>query len=282
MPGPRYDSKKCMGKVLIVNNQTFSAKKKVNDAKKDVYKVDNAQKGIDKEDDAEKDVDCRPINKDEEDKKVKELIKTLKDLRFTVLGDEEQKNKTKEELIDLLKNVAAREDLKDDYCFICIVLSYGQDGVITCYDETHSPKDPTADMQLPVSELQGCLKGDKCSDLLLKPKIFMLQLEETRLDSMDTVHQTGTQAPKPVKIPIEADFLTYTCVRDRAITTWNEGLKEYVQKPKQPLEIQTLLTRMNRLYWEYYSNEGMRVDTPCVTSLLTREAYLKIEEPSPK
>lgn len=72
--------------------------------------------------------------------------------------------------------VAAREDLKDDYCFICIVLSYGQDGVITCYDETHSPKDPTADMQLPVSELQGCLKGDKCKKLLLKPKIFMLQV----------------------------------------------------------------------------------------------------------
>uniref|UniRef100_A0A8W8L076 Uncharacterized protein n=1 Tax=Magallana gigas TaxID=29159 RepID=A0A8W8L076_MAGGI len=176
MSGPRYDSQKCMGKVLIVNNQTYSAKKKVYDAKKGVDKVDDAQKGIDKEDDAEKDVDCRPINKDEEDKK----------------------------------------------------------------------------------------------------------LEGTRLDSMDTVHQTGTQAPKPVKIPIEADFLTYTCVRDRAITTWNEGLKEYVQKPKQPLEIQTLLTRMNRLYWEYYSNEGMRVDTPCVTSLLTREAYLKTEEPSTK
>lgn len=35
---------------------------------------------------------------------VKELIKTLKDLGFTVLGDEEQKNKTKEEFIDLLKN----------------------------------------------------------------------------------------------------------------------------------------------------------------------------------
>lgn len=93
-----------MGKVLIVNNQTYSAKKKVYDAKNGVDKVDDAQKGIDKEDDAEKDVDCRPINKDEEDKKVKELIKTLKDLGFTVLGDEEQKNKTKEEFIDLLKN----------------------------------------------------------------------------------------------------------------------------------------------------------------------------------
>lgn len=62
----------------------------------------------------------------------------------------------------------------------------------------------------------------------------------------------------------------------KAITTWNEGLKKYVLEPEQPLEIQTLLTRMNGLYWEYYMNEEqMRMDTPCVTSLLTREAYLK-------
>ena len=72
--------------------------------------------------------------------------------------------------------VAKRTDLKDDYCFICMVLSYGQDGVITCYDETQSPKNPTAGMQLPVSDLQECLKGNKCRGLLLKPKIFMLQV----------------------------------------------------------------------------------------------------------
>ncbi|XP_052720384.1 caspase-7-like [Crassostrea angulata] len=253
MPGPRYDAQKCMGKVLIVNNQTYYAEK-------------------------EKDKN-RPIDIGKEDKKVEELIKTLNDLGFTVLDVE--KNKTRDQMIKLLKEVAAKSDLKDDYCFICIVLSYGQDGVITCYDETHSPKNPTAGMQLPVSELQECLKGDKCKGLLLKPKIFMLQLEEALRDSKDGI-ETGAQAPKPVKIPREADFLTYTCERERAITTWEKGLKQYVQEPKQPLEIQKLLTRMNRLYCEYYSTQGMTVDTPCVTSLLTREAYLKIEEPSPK
>eukprot|EP00105_Crassostrea_gigas_P005429 XP_011419040.1 PREDICTED: caspase-7-like [Crassostrea gigas] len=254
MPGPRYDAQKCMGKVLIVNNQTYYAEK-------------------------EKDKN-RPIDIVKEDEKVGELIKTLKDLGFTVLDVE--KNKTRDQMIKLLKEVAAKSDFKDDYCFICIVLSYGQDGVITCYDATQSPKNPTAGMQLPVSELQECLKGDKCRDLLLKPKIFMLQLERALGDYIDSL-ATGTQAHKPVKIPREADFLTYTCEKDGAITTWNEGLKEYVQKPKQPLEIQKLLTRMNRLYCEYYSKkEKMTVDAPCVTSLLTREAYLKIEEPSPK
>lgn len=57
-----------------------------------------------------------------------------------------------------------------------MVLSYGQDGVIICCDETQSPKKPTESMLLPVSELQECLKGDKCTDLLSKPKIFMLQV----------------------------------------------------------------------------------------------------------
>nr|XP_011419037.2 caspase-7-like isoform X1 [Crassostrea gigas] len=255
MPGTRYDAQKCMGKVLIVNNQTYYAE-------------------------MEEDKN-RPTDIGIEDTKVNELIKTLNKLGFTVLGDKEQKNKTKEEIIELLKNVAAKGDFKDDYCFICIVLSYGQDGVITCYDATQSPKNPTAGMQLPVSELQECLKGDKCRDLLLKPKIFMLQLERALGDYIESP-ATGTQAHKPVKIPREADFLTYTCERDEAITTWNEGLKEYVQKPKQPLEIQKLLTRMNRLYCEYYSKKHMTVDAPCVTSLLTREAYLKKEEPSPK
>lgn len=73
-----------------------------------------------------------------------------------------------------------------------------------------------------------------------------------------------------------------------ALDTWIKGFEQYVLKPEQPgqpehpLEIQKLLTRMNRLYCKHYSDEKMTVDAPCVTSLLTREAYLKIEEPSPK
>lgn len=245
MPGPRYDTKKCMGKVLIVKNQ-FGKEKKV-------IEIEN--------------------------QKVNELAETFGKLGFTVLPVEE--NKTKEEMIKLMKDVAAK-DLKDDYCFICVVLAYGQDGVITCIDGDKPPKYPTARMQLPVSELQECLKGEKCKDLLLKPKIFMLQLEEVPRDLKDGL-KPGAEAPKLIKIPREADFLTYSCKKDYAITTWNDGLKRYVlksQQPGPPLEIQKLLTRINRLYCDYYSKAGMTVDIPCVTSLLTREVYLKKEEPS--
>ena len=72
-----------------------------------------------------------------------------------------------------------------------------------------------------------------------------------------------------------------------ALTAWIEGFKQYVLKPEQseqhgqpkqpmePMEIQKLLTRMNHLYCKPYTKEGKEVDIPCVTSLLTREAYLK-------
>lgn len=64
-----------MGKVLIVNNQTYYA-----------------EKAEDKN---------RPIDIVKEDEKVGELIKTLKDLGFTVLDVE--KNKTRDQMIKLLK-----------------------------------------------------------------------------------------------------------------------------------------------------------------------------------
>nr|XP_011419036.2 caspase-7 isoform X1 [Crassostrea gigas] len=254
MPGLRYSPKKHMGKVLIVQNKDYA--------------------GLTREVKAE-------------DENLVKMKETLNKMGFTDACIEVHENQTKSQMIQLLQNMAARKDLEDDYCFICMVLSYGQDGVITCYDETQSPKNPTAGMQLPVSELQECLKGNKCRGLLLKPKIFMLQLEEAPGDKKDGT-KAETEAPQPKKIPKEADFLIYTCAKEIALATWIKGFEQYVLKPGQPgqpehpLEIQKLLTRMNRLYCKHYSDEKMTVDTPCVTSLLTREAYLKIEEPSPK
>ncbi|XP_052720394.1 caspase-7-like isoform X2 [Crassostrea angulata] len=247
----RYSTQKCMGRVLIVQNQEYVGIRHTRGGKA-------------------------------EDINVTKMRTTLGKMGFTDACIEEHKNKTKAEMIRLLEDVAKRTDLKDDYCFICMVLSYGQDGVIICCDEKHSPTNPTPSMQLPVSELQECLKGDKCRDLLLKPKIFMLQLEKVPSSRADST-QSDTHTEKPVKIPREADFLIYTCVRDYALAAWIDGFEKYVldsEKTGQPpLEIQKLLTRINNLYLVHY---GSSADIPCVTSLLTREAYLKIEEPSPK
>ena len=77
-----------------------------------------------------------------------------------------------------LFSLVAKQDLEKDYCFICVILSYGKDGVITCVpkDENDSVKNPSVGMLLPLAELQNCLKGEKCKGLLAKPKIFMLQV----------------------------------------------------------------------------------------------------------
>ncbi|XP_065931450.1 caspase-7-like isoform X2 [Magallana gigas] len=263
----RYSTHKCMGRVLIVQNQEYVG-----------IKFPKIRGGTDENDN------------------VTDMKTTLGKMGFTDACIEVHKNKTKAEMIRLLEDVAKRTDLKDDYCFICMVLSYGKDGVIICCDETQSPKNPTADMQLPVSELQECLKGDKCRDLLLKPKIFMLQLEAVPYSSPQSAANlpSDTHTEKPVKIPREADFLIYTCIKDHALAAWIEGFKQYVLTPEQseqhgqpkqpmePMEIQKLLTRMNHIYCKTYTEEGSYVDIPCVTSLLTREAYLKLEEPSPK
>lgn len=76
----------------------------------------------------------------------------------------------------------AEQDFSKDYCFICVILAYGKDGVITCLqDEPKDEKDKTCLREpsvamLPLAELQNYLKGDKCEGLLAKPKIFMLQV----------------------------------------------------------------------------------------------------------
>ena len=72
----------------------------------------------------------------------------------------------------------AKQDFTQDYCFICVILSYGKDGVITCVpmNENDSLNNPSVGMLLPLADLQNCLKGEKCKGLLAKPKIFMLQV----------------------------------------------------------------------------------------------------------
>lgn len=74
----------------------------------------------------------------------------------------------------------AKQDFSRDYCFICVILAYGKDGVITCIPEGENDKTclrvPSEATHLPIAELQNCLKGDKCQGLLAKPKIFMLQV----------------------------------------------------------------------------------------------------------
>ncbi|XP_061170013.1 caspase-7-like, partial [Saccostrea echinata] len=277
----RYALKKESGKVLIIRNQNFHA-----------CRHHSSEEERDKCDRCDKETRESPnrvqkrINKEEDDD-IEKLKSIFKKLGFTdIKGGTEpfvQKDKSKKEMIKLLEQVA-QADFSDDYCFICVILSCGKDGVIFCKDDSQdgnsSTRYPTPSMMLPVSELQECLKGDKCQGLLMKPKIFLLQLEPVQTNTTDPMTQGSKEEPTtPLKIPREADFLIYNCetafVPHTGIKAWIQGLNEHVVGKKEPLEIQRLLTRMNNIVRSYYEKkEGISVELPCVTSLLTKEVYL--------
>nr|XP_022298662.1 caspase-7-like [Crassostrea virginica] len=276
----RYTKMDRIGRVLIVNNQ--------------VYHKPHAGSLNCKE--------CtRPFRRQdiaEEDKEVNELLEKFIKLGFTDIDGGTNKfvykDQTKAQMIALLEKVA-KQDLENDYCFICVILSYGKDGVITCVpkDENDSVKNPLVGMLLPLAELQNCLKGEKCKGLLAKPKIFMLQLDKLPGDMTDSAGPEALLAARQVKIPREADFLTYTCDMNNltkyyGINAWKDGLQKYVLEPQEknpkeePMEIQRLLTRMTNIFKSKYKEEKMTVEYPCVTSLLTKQVFLTKTPPENK
>ena len=64
------------------------------------------------------------------------------------------------------------------------------------------------------------------------------------------------------------------------INAWKDGLKKYVLEPQEknpmeePMEIQRLLTRMSNIFKTEYKDQGISVEYPCVTSLLTKQVFL--------
>jgi len=60
--------------------------------------------------------------------------------------------------------LVSREDHSDADCFVCVVLSHGEDGVIYGTNGT-----------LKLHSLIEMFKGDHCPSLAGKPKIFFIQ-----------------------------------------------------------------------------------------------------------
>ncbi|XP_078326123.1 caspase-7-like [Crassostrea virginica] len=267
----RYTKMDRIGRVLIVNNQVYH---KPHAGSLDCKECEKT---------------TRPQDIAKEDGEVNKLVKIFEDLGFKDIDGGTNKfvykDQSKTQMIELLEKVA-KQDFSQDYCFICVILSYGKDGVITCVpmNENDSVKNPPVGMQLPLAELQNCLKGEKCKGLLAKPKIFMLQLDHVPGDRKDGGSE-ALPAARQVKIPREADFLTYTCDMNNlthyyGISAWIEGLEKYVLKPQkeepkgEPMEIQRLLTRMTNIFKSKYETAKMTVEYPCVTSLLTKQVFL--------
>ncbi|XP_053200718.1 caspase-3-like isoform X2 [Panonychus citri] len=118
-------------------------------------------------------------------------VETHQDLKFA-------------ELQDVLKRVSGEVDHSDADCFVCCILTHGEEEKLHASDHQYSKRD--------VYEL---FTGDKCPSLKGKPKVFLIQAcrgnaedPGTHLDCQTDAAITIAQpADRTQSIPIWADFL---------------------------------------------------------------------------
>ncbi|XP_078319669.1 caspase-7-like isoform X2 [Crassostrea virginica] len=239
------------GKAIIINNKTFDRNTGLNE-----------RRGTDLDSSA---LNCR-----------------LSELDFDVDLHHDLKA---EEIKNILKK-AADLDHKDNDCFVCAILSHGEDGFVWGKDK-----------KIPINDLMEPFKGNKCVSLAGKPKIFFIQAcRGTKFDEgvdMNVGDVKGFMDVEPQfslqKIPSEADFLiAYSVVpgyyswRNTISGSWFvQALSEVLMKHAQNLDLLTMMTRVNQIVANKFqsntSNPNMneKKQIPCVTSMLTKEVYFK-------
>ena len=62
----------------------------------------------------------------------------------------------------------AEEDHSDADCFVCVILSHGEEGVVY-----------GTDGKVPLEKLLGYFKGANCPTLAEKPKLFFIQVSQS-------------------------------------------------------------------------------------------------------
>ncbi|KAJ8307786.1 hypothetical protein KUTeg_014663 [Tegillarca granosa] len=135
-------------------------------------------------------------------------------------SDERRTRKNTDEDRDAIKGVLERlgfvagDDMINNYedmdCFICVILSYGEPGVVYCPGANNTDRDDLVELK----KLMEPLKGNRCRGLLMKPKLFFIQgcQYEYNDESDDGKRKTKTEITK--KVPVEADFLIQSCHLD--------------------------------------------------------------------
>nr|XP_033799250.1 caspase-3 [Geotrypetes seraphini] len=201
------------------------------------------------------------------------LRKTFQTLGFDVKVVHDQ---TCDNIINVLKSVA-QEDHSKRNCFVCIVLSHGDDGKIFGTDGC-----------LELMFLTRLFRGDRCKSLVGKPKLFFIQAcRGSELDAGVEADSKSDDYGDRQKIPVEADFLfAYSTVpgyyswRNTLNGSWFiQSLCEMLNLHANKLEIMHILTRVNRkvaLEFESSSNHpgfNAMKQIPCIVSMLTKELY---------
>ena len=166
-------------------------------------------------------------------------------------------------------------DHSDADCFMCVILSHGENGVVY-----------GVDAHVELDQLIQPFKFNR--SLAGKPKLFFVQAcRGTNL--IEGIDSNPFATPYVSKIPMEADFLVaYSTIagcyswRNSLNGSWFiQSLCHVLNEHGTRLELVQLLTIVNRRVAFYYesntsdpSMSGKR-QVPCIVSMLTKELYFK-------
>ncbi|TSN95700.1 Caspase-3 [Bagarius yarrelli] len=182
-----------------------------------------------------------------------------------------------DQTVDQIKKVltaVARDDHSRCASFVCVLLSHGDEGVFFGTDGA-----------VELKTLTSLFRGDRCTSLAGKPKLFFIQA--CRGTDLDPGIEVDSGSDDTMKIPVEADFLYaystapgYYSWRNTMTGSWfMQSLCEMLSKYSRELELMQILTRVNykvALDFESASNSPdfhARKQIPCIVSLLTKEMY---------
>ncbi|XP_054997880.1 caspase-6-like [Sorex araneus] len=181
----------------------------------------------------------------------------------------------------------------DADCFLCVFLTHGDGNHIFAQDA-----------RVEISKLTDFFRGDKCSSLVGKPKIFIIQacrgdkleepaqpMEEVDATRLPDSNETQVDAASVYTLPAGADFLMcysvaegYVSYRDTVFGSWYiQDLCEVLARYGTTLEITELLTLVNKKVSrrrvdildivDISKKRGVKskMQIPCFASMLTKK-----------
>lgn len=185
------------------------------------------------------------------------------------------------------RRLAAADHSNED-CFVCAILSHGEEGVLYATDGV-----------VYIEKITRLFKPDECPTLAEKPKIFLFQACRGRFyDYGHNVDDDQTDAAlDPVsvrKIPVEADILMAYSVcpgfyswRNNVDGSWFvQAITEVFKEHSDSMDIMDMMTMVNRKVAYDFSSCTDREFTsdmkqmPCIVSTLTRKVYFHPKEES--
>ncbi|KAL5018849.1 hypothetical protein ScPMuIL_004571 [Solemya velum] len=210
---------------------------------------------------------------------VEKLQTAFKNLDFEVDTRTDLSSREIEELLDEI----SKEDHSDADCFVCVIISHGEEDTVFATDKS-----------IELKPLFDKFKGDRSKSLEGKPKLFFIQTcrgdevdAGVQVNVADAYGENARIVPETVwdyKVPPDADFLfAYATVSGyKAYANWGgswficelmSALKEYASGAAGA-PAKDLLTIMTKVKFEI-SQYNPQKQIPCTVSMLTKDVYFR-------